>query len=58
MKEKRFAHDIEIVLLAKLYKVKIVELPVTWVHKSDSKLDLVKDSFDMFVSLLKIKKRY
>ena len=58
MKEKRFAHDIEIVLLAKLYRVKIVELPVTWVHKSDSKLDLVKDSFDMFVSLLKIKKRY
>ena len=58
MKEKRFAHDIEIVLLAKLYKVKIVELPVTWIHKSDSKLDLVKDSLDMFVSLLKIKKRY
>tara|TARA_B100001175_G_C19411348_1_gene591313 strand:- start:336 stop:1049 length:714 start_codon:yes stop_codon:yes gene_type:complete len=58
MKEKRFAHDIEIVMLAKLFKIQVIELPVTWIHKSDSKLNLIKDSFNMLISLLKIKNRY
>jgi glycosyltransferase involved in cell wall biosynthesis len=53
--DKKFAHDVEIVLLAKRYKTKIIELPVKWVHKEGSKVDLIKDSISIFISLLKIK---
>ena len=56
LREKRFAHDIEIVLLANKLKNKIIELPVRWVHKDNSKINLIKDSFNMFFSILKIKK--
>jgi len=54
---KKFAHDIEITILAKKLKINVIELPVKWVHKNDSKIRLIKDSFDIFFSLIKIKKK-
>jgi|TARA_B100000767_G_scaffold265597_1_gene281844 dolichyl-phosphate beta-glucosyltransferase len=56
MIDKKFAHDIEIVLLAKQYKTEIIELPVNWTHKEGSKIRLITDSFNIFLSLLKMKK--
>ncbi len=50
-----FTHDIEIVLISKKRSYKILELPVSWVHKTGSKISIFRDSFKMFVSLLKIK---
>jgi len=52
---KKFSHDIEIVLLAKKFKTEIIELPVKWIHKSGSKIHLIKDSISIFISLLKMK---
>ena len=56
IKEKKFAHDIEVVLLAKKLNNEIIELPIKWVHKNDSKINLIKDSINMFFALIKIKK--
>ena len=53
--DEKFAHDIEIVLNARKYKIEIIELPVKWIHKSGSKINLLRDSLDIFSSLLKIK---
>lgn len=57
LKENRFAHDIEIVQISNRYKTKIIELPVKWVHKENSKINLIKDSLDIFFSLLKFRFR-
>ena len=56
--EKKFAHDIEIALLAEKKKIEIIELPVKWVHKNDSKINLIKDSFAIFGSICKMKKKF
>ena len=56
--EKKFAHDIEIVLLATKKKIEIIELPVKWVHKNDSKINLIRDSFSIFWSIIKMKKKF
>ena len=56
--DKRFAHDIEIVLLAERYNIKILEMPITWVHKNNSKINFLRDSLNIFFSLKKIKKRF
>lgn len=58
LKEKKFAHDIEIILLANKKKISIEELPVKWIHKDDSKINLIKDSMNIFFALIKIKKKF
>ena len=57
LKEKGYVHDIEIVLKALKKKFDIIELPVSWVHKEDSKLSLVKDSLKIFSSLIVLKRK-
>ena len=56
--EKKFVHDIEIVLLAAKKKIEIIELPVKWEHKNDSKIHIIKDSFSIFCSIYKMKKKF
>jgi len=56
--EKKFAHDIEIVLLTTKKNIKIVELPVEWKHKDDSKIHLIKDSLSILWSIYKMKKKF
>lgn len=51
----RFSHDVEILALAKKFKIKIIEIPVTWVHKNNSKLNIMLDPFRMFFELIYIK---
>jgi dolichyl-phosphate beta-glucosyltransferase len=58
LRDNRFAHDIEIILIANLMKISIKEMPVKWVHKKGSKLNIFKDIFIMFWDLLIIKKRF
>lgn len=52
-----FAHDVEILYRLKKQGYQIISLPVKWVERGDSKVDLIKDSWNMFVQLLKLKKR-
>jgi dolichyl-phosphate beta-glucosyltransferase len=58
LKSNRFAHDIEIVLISNLLKILIKELPVNWVHKNKSTLNIFKDPLIMLWHLVIIKKRF
>ena len=53
-----YEHDIEIVLLLKKKKIKIIELPVTWKHVPDSKVNILVDSLKTFIKILLIKNKY
>jgi len=58
LKSSRFAHDIEIVLICNIMKIAIKELPVSWKHKKNSKLNIFTDPIIMFWNLLVIKKNF
>ena len=58
LRDNRFVHDIEIILIANLMKISIKEMPVKWIHKKGSKLNIFIDIFVMFWDLLKLKKRF
>ena len=51
----RFSFDVELVLLLKEKNIKIKELPINWIHKSGSKLNIFYDMPLMFYDLLKIR---
>ena len=38
--------------------IKIIELPVSWAHRSGSKVHLIKDSVKFFLDLLILKRRF
>ncbi len=52
---ERFAFDVEILYIARKYKLNIKELPVVWINDEGSKVDPIKDSISMFLDLLKVK---
>jgi dolichyl-phosphate beta-glucosyltransferase len=56
-KINRFAFDIEILWLAKKMNYKIKEVGVTWQEISGSKVNIFKDSLEMFFSVLGLYKR-
>ena len=51
-----YMHDIEICLIARKYNYKITDLPVTWTHISDSKINFFSDFFKILISLIQISK--
>jgi dolichyl-phosphate beta-glucosyltransferase len=53
----RFAFDIEILWLAKKLNFKIKEVGITWQEIPGSKINLIKDGFEMFFSVLGLYKR-
>ena len=57
LKSYRFAFDVEIILILQKNNIHINELPLKWIHKKDSKLNLIKDIPIMLYDLLKIKLR-
>ena len=58
MNEKGYIHDVEILILIIKNKIKVKELPVKWEHKSGSKVNIIKDSFVMFLTLIRLKIKY
>jgi len=52
-----FEHDLSIVLSLKKNNLKILELPVTWIHKDNSKLNILIDPikmiFGIFILMIK-----
>ena len=58
VKDKGFVHDVEVALLARKYNYFLKELPVEWIHRDDSKLNLLTDTLKMFYNLIKIKKNF
>ena len=49
-----FDHDLELVLLLKSKRIKIIELPVKWKHKHNSRLNIFWDPIKMFIGILVI----
>jgi len=58
LRDNRFVHDVEVILIANFLKILIKEMPVEWVHKNYGKLNIFKDVFIMFWDLLILKKRW
>tara|TARA_A100001011_G_C14201061_1_gene795673 strand:- start:267 stop:998 length:732 start_codon:yes stop_codon:yes gene_type:complete len=56
IKDAGFVHDVEVVLISKKYKYRLKELPVKWIHRNESKLNLYVDTLKMFYKLFIIKK--
>jgi len=53
-----FDHDLELIMLLRSKNIKIVELPVKWKHKGDSKVNMLWDPIKVFIGILKIRFRY
>lgn len=58
LNDKGFAHDVEIVLLCQKFGLKIIEVPVTWKHQNNEKVQILKEFPKIISSLYKIKKNY
>jgi dolichyl-phosphate beta-glucosyltransferase len=56
-KTNGFAFDAEILYLAKKFKYKIKEIPISWKEADNSSINLAKESIKMFMQLLKIRFR-
>jgi dolichyl-phosphate beta-glucosyltransferase len=50
-----FAFDVELLYLARKLSMSTVEVPVNWVHKEGSRINLVTDSVKMMFDVLRIK---
>ena len=50
-----FAFDVEILYLAKKRGLRIKEIPVNWINKEGSKVNLITDSFKMLCDILRIR---
>jgi dolichyl-phosphate beta-glucosyltransferase len=49
------AFDMEILFLAQRLKMKIAEIPVTWIDSPESRIDRVRDSLDAIKDLIRIR---
>lgn len=56
-KINRFAFDVEILWLSKKFNYRIKEVGIEWQEKPGSKINVLKDSLEMFISVLHIYKK-
>src|SRR5205823_2630364 len=52
-----FAFDVELLVIAQRWRLRIDRIPVRFTHSHDSKIRLVRDSIRMFLDLLRITRR-
>ena len=57
LKNNGWDHDIELILILKSKNVLIKELPVKWVHKNNSKVNVLLDPIKMLLGILIMKFR-
>ena len=50
-----FGFDVEILYIARKRGYRILEVPVTWVYRSSSRVEPVRDTFRMFTDLLRVR---
>ena len=53
----RFSFDVEILLIAQELKIIVREIPITWHNSFGSKVSPIRDSWEMFYSLLQMKRQ-
>ena len=58
IKEWGYIHDVEILIILRKYNFQVYELPVNWIHKDGSKINLIRDSVKMFLGLIRLKINY
>ena len=51
-----WAFDVEILYIAKLRGYDVIELPIPWYYREESKINVLRDSFRMFLDILKIRR--
>lgn len=54
---KRFAWDVELLMLAHFNKVPVVEVPVRWAHQEASRVNPVTDSLEMLYRVIQMRIR-
>jgi len=54
-KIQRWGFDPELLYLAKKFKLKVVEVPVTWAHSEGTRISPFRDGSKMFVEMLRIR---
>ena len=47
-----------ILIILRKYNLQVYELPITWIHKDGSKINLIKDSIKMIAGLIRLKINY
>lgn len=47
--------DLEILYIARKLKLKVVEVPVNWVHKDTERINPIKDSYEGLIDLFKVR---
>jgi dolichyl-phosphate beta-glucosyltransferase len=52
---KRFSFDVEVLFIARKLKLKIAEVPIIWYNDERTKVSAIKDSYSMFLDILKIR---
>ena len=52
LKMFKFEHDLKIILNAQKFNYSIIELPITWTHKKNSKLNIFIDPFKMLLGII------
>jgi glycosyltransferase involved in cell wall biosynthesis len=52
-----WAFDVEVLGLARVMKLRIVEVPIEWHHRGESQVSPVRDGLAMFADLLRIRAR-
>ena len=50
-----WAFDIEVLSIARRHRLRIVELPIEWHYRADSRVSLVRDSIRMTRDVLRIR---
>ncbi|MFN8237925.1 MAG: glycosyltransferase [Chitinophagales bacterium] len=58
VREDRFAFDIEVFYLLRKNSIEVNLLPLRCEERIDSKVHLIKDSWNMFLAIFRIKRRY
>ena len=58
IKITRYAHDVEIILILKNIGIIVKELPVKWIHRPDSKINIITDSLKMLLDLFILRLRF
>jgi len=53
-----FSFDVEILYITEKLGLKVKEVPVTWNNSNNSKVRIIKDSFKMLLSLIRIKRMH
>ena len=53
-----FSFDVEILYLARKYRMRVAEVPVRWLNNDESKVSPVRDSLRVLRDLIKIRIRY